>query len=624
RDGQTIARVALDPIPDLVPLVTVTKPPQHGQRGALTLFYKFEDDYGIASAEAQFKPLVGGQVDAGAQPLVDPPQVQLALPGEPGGVGEGQTSADLASHPWAGAKVQMVITAKDEAGQDGASDPIEVTLPQRPFGHPLAKALTEQRRTLVLDARKRSRVLRSLEALMINPERYTPQPGVWLGLKTAHNRLRAARSKESMLEVAEYLWGMAVFLEDGDLSQAERDLRAAQEALRQALERGASDEEIKKLMQDLRAALDKYMQQLAEQMRRDGRDPQEARPLGPNDRVITQRDLQRMLDRMEQMAREGSRDEARRMLDEMQRMLENLQQARPQRGRQQNQQAREMNRALEDLDRMIRDQQRLRDETFQQGQNGEQQSQRRDRMRQGQQQRNQAQRGQQGQRQQGQRQQGQRGQQGQGEQEQAENEGQEGEGQDGQQAEGQEGQQGQQGRGRQGRGQSLAERQEQLRQRLENLRNRMRGMGQNGEQMGEAEDAMREAERGLQQGQDGQAADAQGRALEALRRGAQQMAQQMMDGMGEPNGDQADGTDNGRDPNNPDDRRRAGTDDADPLGRPPPTRDAPDTSRYRVPQAGESAAQRAQRVLEELRRRLSDPSRPTEELDYLRRLLRPY
>ncbi len=64
----------------------------------------------------------------------------------------------------------------------------------------------------------------------------------------------------------------------------------------------------------------------------------------------------------------------------------------------------------------------------------------------------------------------------------------------------------------------------------------------------------------------------------------------MMDGMGEPNGDQADGTDNGRDPNDPDDRRRAGTDDADPLGRPPPTRDAPDTSRYRVPQAGELAA----------------------------------
>jgi hypothetical protein len=41
-------------------------------------------------------------------------------------------------------------------------------------------------------------------------------------------------------------------------------LRQAQEALRQALERGATDEELKKLMDELRAALDKFMQALAE------------------------------------------------------------------------------------------------------------------------------------------------------------------------------------------------------------------------------------------------------------------------------------------------------------------------------------------------------------------------
>ena len=56
-----------------------------------------------------------------------------------------------------------------------------------------------------------------------------------------------------------------------------------QEALRQALERGASDEEIKKLMDQLRAALDKFMQALAEQMRKN---PQQlARPLDPNARA---------------------------------------------------------------------------------------------------------------------------------------------------------------------------------------------------------------------------------------------------------------------------------------------------------------------------------------------------
>ncbi|MGQ3348533.1 DUF4175 family protein, partial [Bosea sp. (in: a-proteobacteria)] len=44
--------------------------------------------------------------------------------------------------------------------------------------------------------------------------------------------------------------------------------------------------------------------------------------------------------------------------------------------------------------------------------------------------------------------------------------------------------------------------------------------------------------------------------------------------------------------------------------------------RVRVPGADESATQRARRILEELRRRLGDPSRPMEELDYLERLLR--
>jgi hypothetical protein len=41
-----------------------------------------------------------------------------------------------------------------------------------------------------------------------------------------------------------------------------------------------------------------------------------------------------------------------------------------------------------------------------------------------------------------------------------------------------------------------------------------------------------------------------------------------------------------------------------------------------VPELGETAAQRAGRILEELRRKLGDPTRPQEELDYFDRLLR--
>ena len=85
------------------------------------------------------------------------------------------------------------------------------------------------------------------------------------------------------------LWALAVTIEDGNITDVDKALRAAQEALKQALERGASDEEIKKLTENLRAAMDKFLRQLAEQLRNN---PQQlARPLDPNTKMLSQRDL---------------------------------------------------------------------------------------------------------------------------------------------------------------------------------------------------------------------------------------------------------------------------------------------------------------------------------------------
>ena len=108
------------------------------------------------------------------------------------------------------------------------------------------------------------------------------------------------------------MWDMALQIEDGNVSQAEQALRQAQDALRQALERGASDEELKKLMDQLRAAMDKFLQALAEEMRKN---PQQlARPLDRNTRMLSQQDLKSMLDRLEQLARSGNKDAARQLL----------------------------------------------------------------------------------------------------------------------------------------------------------------------------------------------------------------------------------------------------------------------------------------------------------------------
>ena len=582
-------RLIVDAIPDNPPEISLSGAPEMNARGTFTLTYRAKDDYGIVSAEGQIeKP-----DQKGRRSLVPAPTVALTLPTDPRSGEDTKTAADLTAHPWAGARVRLTLVARDEAGQEGRSAPTDLVLPQRPFSKPLAKALVEQRRGIILDPDNRRPVQLALDALLIAPDRFTPEWGVFLGLRAAAERYRSARSDADLTEVAEWLWTMALQIEEGDLSDAERELRAAQEQLREAMDRGAGDEEIRKLTEQLRQAMDRFLREFAERMQKEpGERDQSARA---PDRTISQDDLNRMLSEMQDAMRRGDTAEAQRLLDQLKNILENLRTARPG-NRMSDPMAREMNRQMEDLDGMIREQQQLRDETFREGQN-RRNGQRRDGTRPGQ-------RGQQGQGQRG-RQPGQQGQDGQDgeEQDSAEN------GQDGQNGQ----QQGQRGGG-------LNRRQQALRERLGELQRRMRGSGMKGENgLSEAEGAMRDAEGQLGQGREGEAVDSQGRALEGLQRGMQGMAQQMQQMMG-----QNDGSDDGGDPygpGNPQGRAQNDPRNDDPLGRPTRSREFSD-GRVRIPGADESAMDRARRILEELRRKLGDPARPQEELDYFERLLR--
>ncbi len=563
RFGSTLASFDLSAIPDRPPTITHKGEAQINARGSLTLGYLIDDDYGVTQAQAQFsKPIIAGRAFNGRS-LVEPPKMPLALPSGAGGIGEAETTADLSEHPWAGARASVQLLARDEAGNEGLSESKEITLPQRPFVKPMARALVEQRRNLVLAPDTRQRVQAAIRALMIAPEDFSVSASIYLGLKSIDYRLRRARSDADLLSIADFMWEMALRIEDGGLSEAERELRAAQQDLRDALNRGAPDDEIKRLMDQMRQALNKFLNEMMQQAERNP-EQGDRQQQDPNARTITPRDLQSMLDKLEEAMRNGQMADAQRMMEQLQRLLENLQNAQRQRG-QPNQMSRDMNQALDELDQMTRDQQELRDNTF----------------------RNENRRAQRGQRQQG--------------------EPQQGEGEDGED----------QAQSGEGQGQSLQQRQEALRRQLEELQRRMKGRGMQGEQgLSEAEQAMREAEGELGKGEQGRgkAVDAQGRALEGLRKGAQSLAQQMQ--QGEP----GDEPGPGEGPNGQMQQGRRGN--PDPLGR--ESHDRRDNSRSTYDPQGVPPAQRAQQVLEELRRRLSDPSRPREELEYLERLLKRY
>lgn len=164
----------------------------------------------------------------------------------------------------------------------------------------------------------------------------------------------------------------------------------------------------------------------------------------------------------------------------------------------------------------------------------------------------------------------------------------------------------------------LKQGQEGLRQQLQQLLDQLARQGQQGGQpdgkdgeagkaFGEAADAMRRAEESLGQGNAEGAVGEQGKALDALRRGGQSLAQQR--GPGDGQGEPGDGPDQA-------------SNDTDPLGRPMRNRGYDDGLTTRVP--GEAETRRAQRILEELRKRLGEAERPRPELDYIERLLREF
>jgi hypothetical protein len=273
---------------------------------------------------------------------------------------------------------------------------------------------------------------------------------------------------------------------------------------------------------------------------------------------LPQQDLESMLDRMEDMARNGARQDAEAMLDEMQTMFENMRGA----DAQEDQASREMRKQMSELGKLLRDQQALRDDTFRQDQRE------------------------------------------------------------------QLGRDAPQGQGDQP-GQSLAERQRALGERLAELQQRLKSLGMKGEKgFDDAQGDMKEAEGDLEgdgqgdgqgdksgggideQGRTGKgrAVDAQGRALEALRQGAQGLQQQAQ-GAGQGGGGYR-ATSR---------RPGAGGPGRDPLGREAGDRGG---ALEGALNGGPDVAERARRVLEELRRRLADPGRPEEERDYFERLLK--
>lgn len=313
-------------IPDAPPAVEFARPPSATERAALRLDARARDDYGVVALAALIRrPGDGRGEDRGAGEGFE---LALPLPGAAPKEADATSYHDLTAHPWAGLEVRLWLEARDAIGQTGASAPMTVTLPERVFRHPVARAIVAERKRLALESGARREVARALSEIAEAPARYGHDVVVYLALRTARARLFLDRDDKAVAEVQALLWDTALRVEDGDLSLAERELREIERALLEALAEGADRAEIERLLDELQAAMERYLDALARSME-EGAPPEQSEFMDSSAELVDREDLLGLLERARELARTGDFDAARELLSELQDVLENMRAARP-------------------------------------------------------------------------------------------------------------------------------------------------------------------------------------------------------------------------------------------------------------------------------------------------------
>jgi methylmalonyl-CoA mutase cobalamin-binding subunit len=140
-------------------------------------------------------------------------------------------------------------------------------------------------------------------------------------LRTAMHEVRRARELDDLTHLDEDLWQIALRAELGSLADAEAALRAAEQALMDAMARGADPIELSALFDAFEQAVANYMQALAREAAEEGRFAEG----GGGGGGMNADGLQELLDALREAAELGDTAGSRRALAQLMELLRNMQ-----------------------------------------------------------------------------------------------------------------------------------------------------------------------------------------------------------------------------------------------------------------------------------------------------------
>lgn len=298
-------------LPDKSPKISFFAPPSVTERKTIQLSYLASDDYGIDRLALVIEPAISA-------PGVSLDPITIPLPTPLSNDLREDIFKDLTSSSLAGLPVTLRLQATDSSGNEGLSDKVSLKLPERAFRHPLASALIEERKLLLMDDSKatRNETANIMAGIAHQPGAYNRDPVVLMALRTGAVRLILDQNPETLPIVSDLLWQAAIRIEEGAAGQAHESLIKRHNELALAFDRNANENEVQLLIEKLQQALFQYMAALESRKTTLKLDDGE-------DKSIAE-DFSLRLEQLRGLSAGGLRKEARNKLGELQRLWENI------------------------------------------------------------------------------------------------------------------------------------------------------------------------------------------------------------------------------------------------------------------------------------------------------------
>ncbi|NOZ67519.1 MAG: DUF4175 domain-containing protein [Alphaproteobacteria bacterium] len=210
--------------------------------GLFSLTLDLSDDYGLDKVSV-------GVMASGASDKALSDRTELAISGIK--TYSGRMYIGLGTSDFAGKLVDLIIEARDQAGQKQTKIISGITLPEREFSNPLSRQIMEIRTAIKAHPDQRKQQARRLMALGLAPDDGRTPAIYYMALRTAYWRLTNAKGPDDINNTRKILWDLANRMDGGERGQFSDDMLALLASLKLSLYQHQDIKDVKKQLQEI-------------------------------------------------------------------------------------------------------------------------------------------------------------------------------------------------------------------------------------------------------------------------------------------------------------------------------------------------------------------------------------